>query len=154
MAEPTTTPATLSQEDLDKKVLDFTETSITRVNELEKRAGAAEKRAADAEARVEELEQELSTAKAKANELEKKASAPVTVFDPDKVRELSDLLCAAGFIKESSEIVQETFNSDPNTVLGVFVESLGGSDDAELTTIKSSSEHKPDLWRLAAAETK
>ena len=136
---------TTPEQELEKKVLEFTETSMLHVKSLEKRSAAAE-------ARVAELEKELNTAETERAELEKKASAPVEVFDVERVRELSELLCASGFVKESSEDVQESFKSDPNSVLGVFSEMIqSGSDGSELTTIKSSREHKPDLWKQAVS---
>lgn len=130
-----------NDKEFEHKVLEFTETSAKHVQALEKRASKAA-------ARVEELETELAEAK---TSLQKQASADV--FDADRVRELSDLLVASGFVKESSEAVQESFKNDPNSVLGVFSEMVqSGADGSELTSIKSSSEHKPDLWRQAATK--
>lgn len=127
--------------EFEHKVLEFTETSAKHVQALEKRASTAE-------ARVAELETQLAEAK---SSLQKQASAEV--FDEDRVRELSDLLVASGFVKESSEAVQESFKTDPNSVLGVFSEMVqSGADGSELTTIKSSRDYQPDLWRQAATK--
>jgi|AntRauTorcE11898_2_1112593.scaffolds.fasta_scaffold00438_16 hypothetical protein len=137
-------PKNDTDQDFEKKFLTFTETSVKRVEELEKRA-------ADAEARVAELEQDLEVEKSEKSDLEKQAS--YSSFDPERVRELSDLLCASGFVKASSEEVQDSFNTDPNAVLGVFSEMIqSGADGSELTSIKSSSEHKPNLWQQAAVQ--
>lgn len=136
--------------DFEKKVLEFTETSIRERKDLEKRAS-------DAEAKVAELEKENRNLKADKENLQKKASAeqvePKPVFSEDILSDVSSLLSASGFVKQSSEEVQEAFKKDPDSVLSTFRDILGSDGDAaELTSIKSSSEHKTNLWELAASE--
>jgi len=134
------------KQDFEKQVLAFTETSIRERKELEKRAS-------DAESRVTELEQENKKLKSEHEATKKEASAePKPVFSEDILSDVSDLLSASGFVKQSSEEVQEAFKKNPDSVLSTFREILGSdSDAAELTSIKSSSEHKINLWELAAS---
>ena len=135
---------------LEAKMLDFAESSLTEVERLRKEAS-------DKDAEIKRLNSELEKAQAKQTpDSSKQASSEEEqreLFDEEYLDGLCEALAASNMVDKNSDQIKQAFQSDPNSVLATFKDILvAENSDGELTSIKSASETKPDLWRQAAAE--
>lgn len=147
------------EQTVDKEtMLKFAYDSISRVSELEKRASVLEGEKEDLRKERDDYHNRLKTAESDIDRMQRKQANSLSL-SPERVSEISQLLSESGLVKVSASELENTFRSNPDSVLDTlenFLNLGGGEDEGNATSMKTASQRESNdpnhRWRMAGKQ--